>query len=80
MPALHLILQDKEYRFVHRVFSTIGFLVGISVHEKGMAQGRFGFVTRLGLFPNDTGLSAVLEDHNRQSDDARQHYLQGFNE
>lgn len=45
-----------------------------------MAQGCLGPVARLGLFPNDTGVLAVLENYNRQSDDARQYNLQGFNE
>jgi len=68
---LYLMLQHKKYCFVHGLFSTIGFLIRISIHEKGMAQRRVRFVTRLGLFPNDTGLSTILENHNRQSDDAR---------
>jgi len=68
---LYLILQHKKYCFVHGLFSTIGILVGISIYKKGMAQRRIRFVTRFGLFPNDTGLSTVLENHNRQSDDAR---------
>lgn len=67
---LHIILQDKKYRFVYRLLSTIGFLIGLSVHKKGMAQGRFRFITRLCLFPNDTSLSTVLENYNRQFDDA----------
>lgn len=58
-------LQDKKYRFIYRLFSIIGFLIGIPIHAKSMAQGHFGFITRPGLFPNDASMPAILEDYNR---------------
>lgn len=75
-----VILQNKEHRFVHRMLSAISFLVGIPIHAESMAQGCLGPVARPSLLPDDTGVLAILENYNRQPDDARQYHLQRFNE